>query len=96
MNNLLLFIFFFKTMLSYAFLSLNSSLINSCSLFDKNLKNLYKLSIREQILNWLNNENNNYDKPLSVNQFLTASKYCPIYKANKISNKLYNSKYWKN
>ena len=65
-------------------------------LFKGNTKNLYKLSIREQILNWLNNENNNYDKPLSVNQFLTASKYCPIYKANKISNKLYNSKYWKN
>ena len=54
-----------------------------------NTKNSFKLSIREQIINWLNTENNKYRKPLSDTQFSAASKFCPLFEAKQVSNAIY-------
>lgn len=51
-----------------------------------NTKSSFKLSIKEQIWNWLSNENNKYEVPLSPKQFEIASNYIPLYEAEKISN----------
>lgn len=66
-------------------------------LFKGKTKNVFKLDIREKVMDWLNSEEYKYKTPLSLNQFYIASKFCPLYDAKKISTNLYYSKsYWKN
>lgn len=64
-------------------------------LFKGNTKSKFKLDMRELVTDWLNNENNNFKQPLSLNQFNYAAKYCPLYEAKQIQNRLYwNKQYW--
>ena len=52
-------------------------------------KNNFKLSIREQIENWLNTEQPKYEYPLSESQFYIASRYVALYKAKQIVDEIY-------
>jgi hypothetical protein len=54
-----------------------------------NTKSNFKLSIRAQIENWLNTDNNKYRTPLSENQFSIASKYVRLYEAKQIATHIY-------
>jgi hypothetical protein len=54
-----------------------------------NTKNPFKISIREQILNWLSVSNNPNKTPLSNKQFEIASKYCRLWEAKCVSNRIY-------
>lgn len=63
-------------------------------LFNCNTKNQFKLDIRLKCLDWLNGDNK-YKLPLSTSQFIVATKFCPLYDAGKITNRLYYSNsYW--
>lgn len=57
----------------------------------KNTKNSFMQSIKENVQDWLNEEQHKYNRPLSDKQFESASKYCPIYKAKQLSTSLYYS-----
>jgi hypothetical protein len=54
-----------------------------------NTKNAFMQSIVSQVRIWLATESNQYPNPLSPNQFQAAAKFCPLYEAEKISNKVY-------
>lgn len=60
--------------------------------FKGNTKNPFKISIREQIIAWLNSP---YDykrpTPLSPRQFEAAARYVPLYNAKSISTRAYYS-----
>lgn len=65
-------------------------------LFKGNTKNEFKLKIRENCMTWINGESS-YKLPLSNSQFESASKFCNLYEARKITNRLYYSgSYWLN
>lgn len=64
-------------------------------LFKGKTKSTFKLDIRSKVLEWLASDSYQYKQPLSHAQFETASKYCPLYEAKQISNRLYYSNaYW--
>lgn len=66
-------------------------------LFKGKTQNQFKLSIRDQVTDWLESESYKYSTPLSPSQFEAASRYCPLYHAKQISNRLYTSNaYWNN
>ena len=52
-------------------------------------KSEFKISIRECIMNWLNDKEKKYEFPLSQKQFHIAGNYCPFYETKKISNRIY-------
>ena len=62
------------------------------SYFEGKTKNPFKISIRAQIMEWINAP---YDykrpQPLSPRQFEAATKYTPLYNAGRISSRVYNS-----
>lgn len=63
-------------------------------LFKGNTKSTFKLSIREQCMNWING-GNDYKHPLSSSQFDAAAKFCKLYEARQITTNLYYSRdYW--
>lgn len=55
----------------------------------KKTANPFMTSIREQIINWLDDEQSKYGTPLSPKQWEVATRYCPLYKAKQISTSLY-------
>lgn len=61
-------------------------------LWERNRKakkeNAFLLSIEKQVFDWLNGEND-FSTPLSWNQWLTATEFCPLYEADKISERYY-------
>ncbi len=55
----------------------------------KQKKNTFLLSLKDQVLSWLKNENNKYGSPLSIKQFQAGSTYCKLWEAKRIAESVY-------
>ncbi len=60
-------------------------------ILSKKSKNNFIQSIQEQVRTWMNESESKYNKPLSIAQWEAATKYCPLYEAKQITNRLYYS-----
>lgn len=58
-------------------------------LLERKKLNDFMQSILNQVMNWLNDPNPQHDRPLSPRQYETATRYCPIYKAKQVSERIY-------
>lgn len=58
-------------------------------LMKKNTKNAYMLSIRDQVISWLDTQENRHAAPLSEKQWEAATRHCPLWEAKSISTRLY-------